>query len=43
MEGAGIFTLAGTQNGDLSLLSAVNTRNIVNPIAGVKSPAMPGP
>jgi hypothetical protein len=36
MEGAGIFTLAGTQNGDQSLLSAVNTRNIVNPIAGAK-------
>jgi hypothetical protein len=36
MEGAGIFTLAGTQAGDQSLYSAVNTRNIVNPIAGAK-------
>jgi hypothetical protein len=36
MEGAGIFTLAGTQNGDQSLYSAVNTRNIVDPIAGAK-------
>src|SRR4029077_7107658 len=36
MEGAGIFTLAGTQSGDESLYAAVNTRNIVNPIAGAK-------
>ena len=36
MEGAGIFTLAGTQGGDQSLYSAVNTRNIVDPIAGAK-------
>lgn len=36
MEGAGIFTLAGTQNGDQSLYAAVNTRNIVNPIVGAK-------
>jgi hypothetical protein len=36
MEGAGIFTLAGTQGGDQSLYAAVNTRNIVNPIAGAK-------
>jgi hypothetical protein len=36
MEGAGIFTLAGLQNGDQSLLSAVNTRNIINPIMGAK-------
>src|SRR5262249_12367042 len=36
MEGAGIFTIAGTQQGDQSLLSAVNTRNIVDPIAGFK-------
>jgi hypothetical protein len=36
MEGAGIFTLAGTQQGDQSLYAAVNTRNIVDPIAGVK-------
>jgi hypothetical protein len=43
MEGAGIFTLAGTQNGDQSLLSAVNTRNIVNPIAGVKITGNAGP
>jgi hypothetical protein len=36
MEGAGIFTLAGTQSGDQSLYAAVNTRTIVNPIAGAK-------
>jgi hypothetical protein len=36
MEGAGIFTLAGTLNGDQSLFSAVNTRTIVNPITGAK-------
>ena len=36
MEGAGIFTLAGTQQGDQSLLTAVNTRTIVNPITGAK-------
>jgi hypothetical protein len=36
MEGAGIFTLAGTQNGDQSLISAVNTRNIIDPIVGMK-------
>jgi hypothetical protein len=36
MEGAGIFTLAGTLNGDQSFFSAVNTRNIVDPIAGMK-------
>jgi hypothetical protein len=36
MEGAGIFTLAGTLNGDQSLYSGVNTRNIINPIAGAK-------
>ena len=36
MEGSGIFTLAGTQNGDQSLYSAVNTRNIVDPRIGVK-------
>jgi hypothetical protein len=36
MEGAGIFTLAGTLNGDQSLLSAVNTRNIIDPIVGLK-------
>jgi hypothetical protein len=42
MEGAGIFTLAGTQNGDQSLYAAVNTRNIVNPIAGAKITANAG-
>src|SRR5919106_835209 len=36
MEGAGIFTLAGTQNGDQSLISGVNTRNIVDPRVGAK-------
>jgi uncharacterized protein DUF5916/cellulose/xylan binding protein with CBM9 domain len=36
MEGSGIFTLAGSQSGDASLYSAVNTRNIVDPIAGAK-------
>ena len=36
MEGSGIFTLAGTLNGDQSLYSAVNTRNIVDPRVGVK-------
>jgi hypothetical protein len=36
MEGAGIFTLAGTLAGDQSLYSAVNTRNIVDPIFGAK-------
>ena len=43
MEGAGIFTLAGTQSGDQSLFSAVNTRNIVNPIAGAKITGNAGP
>jgi len=36
MEGAGIFTLAGSQSGDESLYTAVNTRTIVNPIVGAK-------
>ncbi len=36
MEGAGIFTLAGTLNGDQSFYSAVNTRNIIDPIFGAK-------
>ena len=36
MEGAGIFTLAGTQSGDQSFYSAVNTRNIIDPIFGAK-------
>jgi Domain of unknown function (DUF5916)/Carbohydrate family 9 binding domain-like len=43
MEGAGIFTLAGTQGGDQSLYAAVNTRNIVNPIAGAKLTGNAGP
>jgi hypothetical protein len=36
MEGAGIFTLAGTLSGDQSFFSAVNTRNIIDPIFGAK-------
>ncbi len=36
MEGAGLFTLAGTRDGDQSLFSGVNTRNIIDPIAGAK-------
>lgn len=37
MEGAGIFTLAGTgTDGDQSLLAAVHTRRIIDPIAGAK-------
>jgi hypothetical protein len=37
MEGAGIFTLAGTgAGGDQNLLAAVHTRRIVDPIAGAK-------
>jgi hypothetical protein len=36
MEGAGIFTLAGTLSGDQSFYSAVNTRNIIDPIFGAK-------
>jgi hypothetical protein len=36
MEGAGIFMLAGTGNGDNSMQRAVHTRRIVDPIAGVK-------
>ena len=36
MEGAGIFALAGTGNGDNSLQRAVHTRRIIDPIAGVK-------
>jgi hypothetical protein len=35
LEGSENFTLAGTIDGDF-LLSAVNTRNIVDPVAGVK-------
>jgi hypothetical protein len=36
MEGAGIFTLAGTGSGDNSLRTAVHTRRIVDPILGAK-------
>jgi hypothetical protein len=36
MEGAGIFSLAGTGNGDNSMQRAVHTRRIIDPIAGVK-------
>jgi hypothetical protein len=36
MEGAGIFALAGTGNGDNSMQRAVHTRRIADPIAGVK-------
>ena len=36
MEGAGIFNLAGNGQGDASMLYAVNTRNIVDPIFGAK-------
>ncbi len=36
MEGAGIFNLAGNGQGDASMLYAVNTRNIVDPILGAK-------
>ena len=36
MEGAGIFMLAGTGNGDNSMQRAVHTRRIVDPIAGAK-------
>ena len=36
MEGAGIFNLAGNARGDASMLYAVNTRNIVDPIFGAK-------
>ena len=36
MEGAGIFNLAGNAQGDASMLYAVNTRNIVDPILGAK-------
>jgi hypothetical protein len=35
MEGAGLFTLAGSAN-DSSMIAAVHTRRIVNPMAGVK-------
>jgi hypothetical protein len=36
MEGADIFKLAGLGNGDASMLAAVHTRRIVDPIAGAK-------
>ena len=36
MEGADIFKLAGLGNGDNSMYSAVHTRRIVDPIAGLK-------
>jgi hypothetical protein len=36
MEGAGIFALAGSGNGDNSLRTAVHTRRIVDPIFGAK-------
>jgi len=36
MEGAGIFNLAGNGQGDASMLYAVNTRNIIDPIFGAK-------
>lgn len=36
MEGAGLFTLAGNAQGDASMLYAVHTRRIVDPIAGAK-------
>jgi hypothetical protein len=35
MEGAGLFSIAGSQN-DSSMIAAVHTRRIVNPKAGVK-------
>ena len=36
MEGAGIFSLAGTNGGDNSLRRAVHSRRIIDPIAGIK-------
>jgi hypothetical protein len=36
MEGAGIFMLAGTGNGDSSMQRAVHTRRIIDPIGGLK-------
>jgi Domain of unknown function (DUF5916)/Carbohydrate family 9 binding domain-like len=36
MEGAGLFNLAGNAQGDASMLYAVYTRNIVDPIFGAK-------
>jgi uncharacterized protein DUF5916/cellulose/xylan binding protein with CBM9 domain len=43
MEGSGIFTLAGTQQGDQSLFAAVNTRNIIDPVLGAKVTGTVGP
>src|SRR3970282_574669 len=34
MEGADIFRLAGVDNGDASMVSAVHTRRLVDPILG---------
>jgi hypothetical protein len=36
MEGSDIFRLAGISGGDASMVSAVHTRNIVDPIVGLK-------
>src|SRR4030095_5008710 len=36
MEGAGIFNLAGNAQGDASMLYAVHTRKIVDPIFGAQ-------
>ena len=36
MEGADIFRLAGVGNGDASMIAAVHTRRIVDPIVGFK-------
>jgi hypothetical protein len=36
MEGAGLFNLAGNAQGDSSMLYAVHTRNIIDPIFGAK-------
>jgi hypothetical protein len=45
MEGAGVFTLAGTlgQPGQQSLYSAVNTRTIIDPVFGAKVTGNTGP
>jgi hypothetical protein len=36
MEGSDVFRLAGLGNGDASMVSAVHTRNIVDPLVGFK-------
>jgi hypothetical protein len=36
MEGAGLFNLAGVGNGDASMVTAVHTRRIVDPLYGAK-------